>query len=382
MSVDALRYHGVRPENKKDDYFEFDTVDFLMSAQGRKYNGGSIRVLGEVEPVYPEGTDRLTAKVAYDGPTGAHSWFDRIDTSFSQVGSIENIGDYPRYVATKAQASLAKEDLFNSVYTCENRVPTDVMANLMLKGMVDIGHSADTTYAEASAFAKNLDFSVKLDFCLNNMVGDTQLPYAKTGDIKVSLTLARNVNVLYGNANIGGSIYYKLKNLMLVYTTVPDNMVYAPQYNFRVSTNIKQSLASSYASIATKVPIVASSAYLTFILQDNENNALVNGMKSEELPNVSEVQFIFNDAMNQEITYSLDNREEILNNYIKAVSNAVGSNNATLNTLASNNGYGIGINFGTLLDLSKSKFGVNINSGVSSSAPYVAYMFFSGLLSL
>jgi hypothetical protein len=385
MSVDALRYHGVRPENKKDDYFEFDTVDFLMSAQGRKFNGGSVRVVGEVEVVYPTtagSPDPLAVDVAYDGPTGAHSWFDRVDTSFAQVGSIENIGDYPRYVAAKAQASLAKDDLFNSVYTCENRVPTDVMANLMLKGMVDISKAGVATFADASGFVKPLDFSVKLDCCLNNMIGDTQLPYAKTGDIKVSLTLARNVNVLYGNSNIGGSVYYKLKNLMLVYTSVPDNAVYAPQYNFKVSTNIKQSIQSSYASISTKVPIVASSAFLTFILQANENNALKNGMCGEELPLVAEVQFIFNDAMNQEFTYTLDNREEILYNYIKAVSGVVGTNNASLNTLASNQGYGMGINFGTLLDLSKSKLGININSGVSSGAPYVAYMFFSGLLSL
>lgn len=382
--VDAIRYHGVRPENKKDYYYEFDTVDFLMSAQGRKFNGGSVRVIGEVECDYTviPAVEPITTKVCYDGFVGAHSWFDRVDTSFGMVGSIENIGDYPRYVAAKAQASLCKEDLFNAVYTCENRVPTDFMSNMMLKGMVDISLSDSETYAAASGFIKPLDFSVKLDFCLNNMIGDAQLPYAKTGDVKVSLTLARNLSVLFGNANIGSGISYKLKNLMLVYTSVPDNGVYAPQYNMKVSTNLKQSLQSSYASISTKVPITASSAFITCILQSNENNALRNGMKGEELPNVSEVQFIFNDAMNQEFTYTLNNREEILFNYIKAVSNGVSTNNASLNTLASNQAYGLGINFGQLLDLSKSKFGVNINSDVSSSAPYVLYMFFSGLLSL
>lgn len=382
MSVDSIRYHGVRPENVKPSYGEFDTVDFLMSFENRKYNGGSCRLIGKVKINYPEGVEPLTTKVSYDGPVGAHSFIDRVDTSSAVYGSIENVSDYSRFISAKAQSSLAKEDMFNSVYVCENRVPDEVLSNLMLKGMVDYTKNTVTTFAGATGFVKDLDFSIKLDVALNNLIGDTKLPYAKTGDLKVSLTLARNVAVLFGDSRIGTTINYQLSDLMLVFTTSPDNLQYSPQYSMRVKTGIKQSVQSSFANISTKVPIVADSMFATFILQDNENSALQNGMKGEEIPNLKELQFIWNDALNQEFTYTIKSREETLYNYVKAVSKVVSSNNCSLNVLASNQGFGVGISFGGAVDLSKSKLGMNILSDITNGNPYVAYLFFGGILSI
>jgi hypothetical protein len=386
----GVRYHSVKPENTKENYQEFDNIDFLMSAENRSFVAGSFRLCGNVQiqwPAVPNPQvpnviyEPLNIKTAYDGFTGSHCFVDRVDVSFQQTGNVENLSYYPRYQSCKAQATLAKEDLFNSAYTVENRVPSEKLSNLMLKGMCDINKVNDTTLN--SAFVSPLDFSLKLDFCLNNLINSPVIPYAKTGDVRLKLTLARNLSILFGDSRIGSEIFYKLSNLRVIYQSVPDDGNYLPQYTMRVMTSIKSSMQSTYSNLSYKVPMVCDSFYATAILQSEEDNALVNGLQNERIPHVSELQIIWNDTMNQQITYSLVNEEQILNNFIEAVRRSQpGSNNTGLNTLASNNGWGLGLNFGQLVDLSKTKLGLNIKSDINSGNPYVLYTFFSGILSI
>jgi Flp pilus assembly secretin CpaC len=60
----------------------------------------------------------------------------------------------------------------------------------------------------------------------------------------------------------------------------------------------------------------------------------------------------------------------------------VAENNANNNVLASNDSYGVGLAFGSFVDLSNTKISVRIQSAVSSSLPYSAYMFFTGIVSV
>ena len=373
--MNDLRYAISLPENQKPSYGEFDTVDFKVSFINRKLIGGSIRLLADVAV---SSNTSLTETIAFDGFVGGHSFVDTISTSLQNAGQVENIRFYSRYISSKAKASLSKDDLFSSAYVCEGRCPSDKMASAMLKGMVAIGK--DEAYT--SVFSKPLDLAVKLDFCLNNMIGDNMLPYAKTGDIYVSLTLPRNVSVLYGSSSIGGTKNYALSNLRLAYMTVADDGKYSPKYNMRIRTDLKQSIQSTYANISTKVPIVADAFFATFIETAKENVTEYNSLQNERLPLVSRLEFLWNDSFSQEYTYELDNDEQIVSNYIKAVSKAVGDNNANTNVLASNDAWGVGLSFGQFVDLSKSKIGMNITSGVLSSNPYTCYMFFSGVTSI
>ena len=389
MSQSAIRYHMVQPQNVKGEegYGEYDTVDFVLSAEGRKLTGGSVVLLGDVVLNGPDGTATnpfptiLDYKVAYDGFVGSHSFIERIDTLFEQVGNIENISDYPKFVSGKAQASLCKEDLFNSVYTCENRVAdSDTIANGLLKGSVDVSKCLETTWNPE--FVKPMDFALKLDMAVNNLIGDNMLPYAKTGDIRISLKLAPNAYCLYGDAAIGGVINYSLKNLRIMYQSTPDDGKYSPKYTMRIKAGIRQSVQSSFANISTKVPILADSFWATFIQQSEENNPLANGMKNERIPLLQELQVIWNDAMNQQITYTIESEEEVVHNFITAVAKVVSTNNCSLNVLSSNQGYGIGMAFQQFVDLSRSKIGINIKSAITNLNPYVGYFFFSGLLSI
>jgi hypothetical protein len=377
-----LRYASIQPENlKPQGYSEYDVVDFKISAMDRKITGGSLRLLGDV---VLSNNAVLANDVAYDGFTGAHSFIETISTSFASVGQVESLRFYSKYVSAKAKATMAKEDLFNSYNVCECRVPDGRFSSAMIKGTAPVNVANDNTLTSITpADTRPMDFALKLDFCLNNMIGDNMLPYAKTGDILISLTLIRSIEALYGlfgGSGVGGNVKYTLNNLRLVYTSVMDDGKYSPKYTARVRSDLKQSIQSSFANISTKAPIVADSFFMSFIKLADEANATHNGLENQRLPDVKYVEFLWNDSFSQQYRYQMDNEQQIVSNYISAV-NKGGSltNNAHPNVLASNDSWGVGLSFGTFLDLSKVKLGVNISSGVSNTEPYNAYMFFMGI---
>ena len=374
MNTQDLKYHVVMPENKKDFYGEYETVDLKLTGTGRKMVGGSVRLLGEISV---SGNTAVAKNVCYDGFSGLHTIVDNIKTAFSNVGQVENLDHYARFVSAKAKASLTKNDLFNSMYVCEGRVPDNVLSRKLLKGVV--GYSAVST-TPVVALAK-LDFSVKLDFCLNNMIGDNLLSFNKTGDVLISLQTARNLACLFGDADIGSNCTYSLSNLRLAYMSVPDDGK-ASKYNMRVVSSLKQSIQSSYANISSKIPIIADSFFMTFIRQDHENSTLYNSSQCEKLPLFQRLEITYNDNLSQQFTYQIDNEEEVLTNYIKAIQKVSGDNNADLSVLAGNDSYGVGINFGSYVDLSKTKIGVNLQTGIQSEFPFSAYMHFMGVVSL
>ena len=378
-----LRYHMSNPSNKKDTYTEFDNIDFTLNATGRKLVGGSVRLLGDVT-VYPAGGDPLTETVQFDGLTGSHSWFSQIATSCSNIGQIESLNFYPHMVASKARAQLAREDVFQSQYTCENRCPDGRVAAALLKG---------TTFGDGvtynSTLTRPMNFAVKPDFCLNNFVAgtDSNLPFAKTGDITVSLIVSQSTSVLYGTAKTGtGAIgvdrNITISNLRLSFTTVPDDGKYAQAYQMRVGSSLKQSLQSTYANISTLAALTADRFWMVFVPQNLDTSAEYNGLACYRPPNISRVEYLWSDSFSAEYTYAIVNEEEMLTNFVKAVNRVVGDNQCGLNILASNDGFGLGLQFGSFVDLRKNKISVNIQSGISSTAPVTAYMFFSGVVSI
>jgi hypothetical protein len=377
-----LLYHIAQPENVKATYEELNNVDFRISGPGRALLAGSVRLVGDVivtanTSFVADGSGNLN-RVMYDGFIGAHSFVDTVTTSFSTSGQVENIRFYPRYVAAKAKASIAPSDLYNSVYTPEQRTPNCEHADLLLKGF-----TVDPTLgAFDAALTRPMDFSLKLDCCINNPMDNNMISFDKNGDLTLSLTVARSVYVLYGDPAIGNTKVIELSNLRLMYSTVADLPKPMP-IQLKVETDLKQSIQSSNAVITTKAPIVANAFFITFVRQQDENTALVNGMEGQRLPNVRRVEYTWNDSLSNQYRYELESEEEFLSNYIKAVNMAIiAENNASLNVLASNDSYGLGLSFGSFVDLSQSKIGIRIDSDVSNTDPYTAYMFFTGVITL
>jgi hypothetical protein len=121
---------------------------------------------------------------------------------------------------------------------------------------------------------------------------------------------------------------------------------------------------------------------MTFIRQDHENSPLYNSSQCEKLPLFQLLEVTYNDNLSQQFTYQIDNEEEVLTNYIKAIQKVSGDNNADLSVLAGNDSYGVGIQFGSYVDLSKTKLGVNLQTVIQSTNPFSCYMHFMGVVSL
>jgi hypothetical protein len=380
-----IKYHSSQVLNKKETYSDFDNIDFQISpGVGRKLVGGSVRLLGNITVGSTASPNSLSETISYDGLTGSHSWFNSIVTSFSAVGQVENLNFYPHMVASKARAQLSKEDCFQSQYICENRCPDGRLSNIMLKGL---------TYTDGETFdaakTKQLDFAIKPDFCLNNFVpgSDNTLPYVKSGDINISMVVARSVSVLYGTATSGAGAIgvdrnITLSNLRLTYTSISDDGKYPKQYQMIVRSSLKQSIQSSYASISSLVPLVSDRFFMVFVPQAQDNDARYNGLACVRPPNISRLEFLWSDSFSAEYTYALVNEEEILTGFVRAVNNTVSDNQTALQMLAANDGFGAGLSYGTFIDLSKNKISINLTSGVTSSAPMSVYMFFQGVISI
>ena len=374
--MNDLKYHTVPPQNAKPSYSQNETIDFKTSAFNRKLVGGSIRLLGDI---LVSSNNTLVKNVFYDGFAGLHCVLDSIKTSFSSVGQVENLDHYSHYVASKAKASLTKHDLFNSVYVCEGRCPDDVLAKKLLKGVIgvdDEGQGDITAYKEG-----NLDFALKLDFCLNNMIGDNLIPFNKIGEVMISIQTASIINALWGDADLNIGTNYTLQNLRLVYTSVLDDGKYG-KYSMKVKSSVKTSLQSNNATISTKVPAVADSFFMKFIQQSHEGSKVYNSLQCEKVPLFERIEVAYNDNISQQFTYEIDNEEEVLSNYIKAVQKVAGDNDASLSALASNEAYGVGFNFGSFVDLSKTKISINLKSGIQFGNPFLTYMFFNGVVSI
>lgn len=386
-----LRYHIVQPSNKRDTYTDFDNVDFLISAAGRKLVMGSVRLLGDVT-VYPKTSggqliDPTTETISFDGLTGSHSWFSQIITSGSNVGQIENLNFYPHYIASMARAQLTREDTFNSQYTCENVCADGIISSALLKGTTSAlqGNPFD------AALTSEMNMAPRLKFCLNNPTAgsDPNMAFAVVGDLSVSLIISQSISVLYGTEKageekiIGVDRNITISNLRLSFASVPDDGVYPKLgYQMRVATSLKQSLQSTYANISTLVPLVSDRFWFVFVPQDRDNNPLYNGLACYRPPNVQRVEYLWSDSFNAEYTYAIDNSEELLTNFVKAVNGISADNMASLNVLASNDGYGLGIPFGSFIDLRKNKISVNITSDISNTSPFICYMFFSGIVNV
>ena len=99
-------------------------------------------------------------------------------------------------------------------------------------------------------------------------------------------------------------------------------------------------------------------------------------------PDVERVEFTFNDATTDYISYVLESPEEILYNYKRSWGRTPysKSNIDPYHVQQRRDNYGMGLPFGSFQDLSKNKLGLNIRSAISSTNKYGVYMFFRGMV--
>lgn len=390
----AYRYITTFPENVKDSYTEYSSIDFVMTFEGMALVPNSVRIKADLD-VFTDAqqqtranqdiVDRTNAAfnrtpvstIRIDSMVGAHCFVDSITTDFQSAGTVENFQQYGRYCRMVADTTMTQDDQNNSEALCELRAPNDECASQFLAGCLS-NLGGDT----AAGVVDSNDFSIKPRFCLNNM--SSPLNYSKSGAVRVNIKLSRNANALYlDQTNAAGALEsganYVLRNVRLCYQTM--NPVKEGKVTMRTKLGIKQSVLSAFSNVSTKVPAVCNSVSCSFVQQNHENDINYNQYKTEPLPNLTRLQFLFNDSQNAFVTYEIKSRVETLQKYIESFANA-GVNNVSLRNLMHNESYGIGLAFGEFIDLSSQKFNVQLESNVDSNFPYTLYMYFHSISSI
>jgi hypothetical protein len=381
MSSHPVVFHEATPDNLKAAYSPFDQVNFTLSNDGRSLQVGSVRIEGvwAVE----QGGEAFGASnasnddlVYYDRFVGAHAVVEQI-TVEAGGQTLESIPNYPRLVKSLTTGSESQSTMFNSYNVCELKAPGDELTREILMG--DVLPVAVTGGAAIPAIQRhNPDWSIRPKCVLNG--GQGALPYRRTGDIRVSINLARVADALWG-PNMAAGTAYTLTDLRVTWRSVPDDGTDTPVALTRY-LGVKQSIQSSNAALQLRVPAVCDAMFMTFLPQADEGQLIPNVTACHRPPQVSRVQFLFSDATNRLITYQLRTEVEILEKYVSALNNGSDTSAVTLRNVKNSETYGMGLSFDGEIDLNRSKLSVIIESAITNNAAFIAFAFFRSSLTV
>ena len=372
--MDTMQYHSATPEATQATYVEYNNVDFVLNVgMGRSLMRNSVRLVGDVY-VSKDGTaapgGRSGGKVYMDYGIGIHGVIDSCQVTFANSGTKENIQNYARWVKMQGAATFYEDDLMNASNQVELRGPTEIIASKYAKG--------EATLNSGTKLTDNLDFSMKPSCILNKMTGD-HLPLEKSGEIRLTFNLARNMSALMG-ANQGVASTYELSNLHVTYQSVlteGDPMKTMTQ--MRSVYNVKNTILSNSANISAQVPAVCDGVSCSFQRQDKENINVANNYDLEMVQGIRRLQFEFNDSTNKFITYEESDLSAMIHRYIDSFRNT-GHNQMLLDTFRSNNGFGVGLHFASFVDLSRQRFNIQLTSDVNNTKPMNIYSYFHSVV--
>ncbi len=369
MSGRAL-FHSVIPDNNIDaGYSEFDVVDFTLSFPGRMVSLNNIRISGTLQVSDENGDDVQVQHVQFDQLVGAHALFSAFQTQVMGQ-TIDNIFEYPRLVKMITSASENGADMNMGSNVCELKAPCPSVAEEMLRHeKVPIQHTVNVQ--------REGDFSIKPVFALNQVYGDRAfLSYSKSGDVRITATLNRNNSALFGISVVDG-YSYNIGELRCEFMSYPDDGDMSPVLH-KNRQILKQSLESGTAQLNFNYPMVASTVYGSFLLQANENDPPSNNQALMKPPAVEELMFFWNNTTNEYVSYVMRSQAEIIDYAIDAVG-TTGRNSASVYKLAQNNGYLCGVRMDEMIDLSRTKISMVLNSSINNTTPFLFYLCAEGV---
>jgi hypothetical protein len=371
-------YHQTEPQSIQSSYTSQNQVDFLISCgTGRSLLMNSVRIVGDLQINKANG-DRVDGGVGFNRNVGAHAFFSNMTTSFaggsgsnSVGGQIENLQNYPRWVAMGAVASLNELDMLNASNQCELRAVNNLVG-------VDYAEGITPDITTGTAVTADVDFSIKPECCLNRMNGN-HLAFNKTGIITLQSALARDSDALFGAQQLATSTY-QLTNLRCLFQSVPDSLTPAPT-NMLIEYPIKSNILSGTATLSTNVPAVCQGVSMNFILTNHESVPVFDSYRLENPSQLQSVSYIMNDKTNSLITYELTDFTEILERFVSSMYNT-GRNQVSLDKFRSNNSFCCGLDFDGDIDLSGNRFTFQIASGIGSAYPMNVFQYFHSQISV
>ena len=378
--MSAVQLHRTIPESSSDNYQPFQTVDFLIDARGRKLLKNSIRIEGSITALDAVGGNPITfaSNVKLDNSIGAHAFFDSWSVETENKGVIENLQNSPRHNAMVSRATLASDDLLSSQYVAEARGPVEANGNYVLQQVSDNAFVAGQT--EIVANRTQPSFSIMPSICFNRMGGD-DYSFNKGGFIRVSCILSPANQALFGGANVAKS--YTLQNLACRYQTREDDGSQGAML-MKSYVNVVSSVQSTATTVSARVPSQSvNGVAISFVQQSNVNNVQQNSHALESLPQWSTIEYLFNNSLQQYLTYTLRDESDAIQRGLDALESA-GHSQVSGATLKGNNAQIMGLPFQEYVDLSNQKFTINFNldSDTITNAPMDVMMYFSTLISM
>lgn len=371
-------YHQTEPQSIQSVYTSQNQIDFLISCgTGRSLFQNSVRIVGDIRVLNADGT-RVNGGVLFNRNVGAHTFFSNLTTSFagglgqnSIGGQIENLQNYPRWVAMSAVASLNECDMLNASNQCELRAPNNATTAQYAEGIT-------STLTGGTQVVNDVDFSIKPEFCLNRMNGDN-LAFNKTGIITVQTSLSRDLDALFGSQQLS-TCYYELYNVRCLYQSVPDSVKPKPT-NMLVEYPIKSNILSGTATLSTNIPAICQGVSMNFILTDHESVQVFDSLRLENPTQLQSVSYIMNDKTNSLVTYELTDFTEILERFVSSMWNT-GRNQVSLDKFRANNSFCCGLDFDGDIDLSGNRFTFQIISGIGNGSPMNVFQYFHSQVSV
>lgn len=367
------------PVSKRTNYIANDVVDFDFTSENNSVKAGSVYLSGSLQTRTGVTTYNETisgtyldqnADVGLDAFAGAHSLFRRINCETSQ-GVIENLDNYPRLVRMINECNMYKDDLANETdKQMELRGGQDDFGKVLIKplGQGETG---------------SVSFAVKPLIAFNSSSAD--IPFRKVGMMRLSLRLASLAEALYGD-DWSASGGYWIQDLQLHYEVVPDAGGDAPIV-FQKHQNIPHTINSNNANVSSTMAGLSNSASASFLRASLESDSYKNNLlQTSVIPNVTRVQFGFNDNDSSRVAYPIESNEELELNYQRSLG-VDGPNSLLLShqhkSQDKSEGFGIGIPFGALRNLTTSKFDFTVQTSGSSPSNadrYRCFLYFKSLV--
>lgn len=404
----SIKYAEVLPENVKSSYKENENIDFVLAFEGEQLMLNNISIQGDFF-LSVDGTniqaEAGTNRIGIDHRIGAHSFISGITTTLqnSNLGVIENISEYPRMVRMARDGNVSNNQLLSSQYVCELASPDNRITERLCKArcLKEYGSDETASLAYLTARGQIIDFplrpnsadtavlpnfSIKPVMALNKAVGNNKmLDYSQSGAVRITITLERNLNAVFG-VDATGNSSYELRNLKLCYMSKKSCPPAAPQpVKMRTTLGLKNSLLSAQANVSSKVPAVCDSVSISYMLSSHEANASFSNVDLEMPPNLSKIDYMFNDSFNQYYQFEIDNKPEMVQQGLASLANIDPSNsdnNATLNLMSANKAFVVGLNWNVLTDLSQTKFNINQSTDISNTAPYLMFLYFHSMVQI
>jgi hypothetical protein len=276
----------------------------------------------------------------------------------------------------KTTSTQNKQSLLSGKNVCELKAPFASITNDLLQGERPT-YQPTLGQVPANALKTNIDFSIKPEICLNNAVG--QLSYNKSGDVTINLVLERNGNVFFG-PGVLATTTYTISDLELTFTSDDDD---GSEQSVIMTTyqTLNQSIQSSFANASVRVAALVDGVSGSFQLNGELNGLKTNAFTLYHPPNISSLQFLYNDSTNTYLTYELKNQVEILSRYLESWNRDHNMNSVNMASIVNNDGFGIGLDM-PFTDLRQQKFNIQLTSDISNATSTIMYLFFKSVLKM